>query len=436
MEGDPMILSGVRVLELSIAWAGPLAGRWLADLGAEVIKIEHRTARGVGVTGTGGYRAPEDVKDWEWGRLPGPVYRSGIFPDAEPGDRPWNRQSLFNKLQRNKLSLCIDLKATAAHDVMVDLVKVSDIVVDNYSPGAIRHLGLDYETLRTYNPSLIRISMSGYGHTGPAQAHPSWGPILEAQSGMSWTTGYPEAGPLKVGAAFPDPIGGLHGVVAILAALDERDRTGAGCSIDLSQFETYAAIGGEKYLAASATEEPSLRLGNRSLDNAPQGVYPCRGDDSWVAISISNDEEWQALASVLGGELVNRDLATLDGRRRDHDNIDIAIASWSRQHDRFEAMRELQSRGIRASAVMTNQDIVEDEHMAARDFIVQWDQVDVGWRRYPGFPVHFEDPAVIPMSGAPGLGADNERVMVEILGYPTGRFNQLTKDGVLATTPE
>jgi crotonobetainyl-CoA:carnitine CoA-transferase CaiB-like acyl-CoA transferase len=431
-----MILGGVRVLELSIAWAGPLAGRWLADLGAEVIKIEHRTARGAGLTGIGGDRVSEDIEGWAWGRLPGPVFRPGIFPDADPGERPWNRQSLFNKLQRNKLSLCIDLKAPAAHAVLVDLVKVSDIVVDNYSPGAIRHLGLDYETLRTYNPSLIRISMSGYGHTGPAQTHPSWGPILEAQSGMSWTTGYPEAGPLKVGAAFPDPIGGLHAVVAILAALDERDRSGAGGSIDLSQFETYAAIGGEKYLAASATGEASPRLGNRSLDCAPQGVYPCRGDDSWVALSIRNDEEWQALAPLLGAEMGDDRLATLGGRRRYHDDIDVAVASWSSEHDRFEAMRELQSRGLRASAVMTNQDIVEDEHMAARDFIVQWDQVDVGRRRYPGFPVHFADPAVIPMSGAPGLGADNEHVVMDILGYPIERFTELIREGVLATTPD
>ncbi len=209
-----------------------------------------------------------------------------------PGEHPWNRQGVYNKMQRNKLGLCLDLKAPDGRDVLIDLVRVSDVVLDNYSPRGSRSMGLDYEALLPYKPDLIRVAMSGYGYTGPDQMRPSWGPILEAHSGMAWASGYEDGGPMKVGVALPDPTGGLHAVVAILAALDERDRTGRGCYIDLSQLETYASLGGEKYLSASATGEEPPRWANRSADRAPQGVYPCQGEEEWLAISVETDEEW------------------------------------------------------------------------------------------------------------------------------------------------
>jgi crotonobetainyl-CoA:carnitine CoA-transferase CaiB-like acyl-CoA transferase len=432
----PLPLSGVRVVEFTIAWAGPLAGRWLADLGAEVIHLEPRTGRGLGVTGAGGFAVGEDVSDWKWGDLPGPVFRAGIYPDADPGERPWNRQGVFNKMQRNKLSLCVDLKTEAGKELLADLIKVTDIVLDNFSPRGVRSLGIDYESLVALNPALIRASLSGYGHTGPDQMRPSWGPILEAHSGMAWTTGYADGGPLKVGVALPDPTGGMHAVVAMLAALEERDRTGNGCFIDLSQFETYAAVGGEKYLEASVTGEVTPRLGNRSLDCVPQGVYPCRGSDEWIAISVQSDEEWTVLEGFIGAVPGAGDLAALETRMSWQDEIDIAIRTWTNARDRFAAMAELQSAGVRASAVMTNRDLVESEQIDARGFIVEWDQVDVGPRKYPGFPVHFEDPAEIEMRSSPALGEDNEHILVDILGYSPERVRELTDMDVLATTPE
>ncbi len=432
-----MMLDGVRVLEFTIAWAGPLAGRWLADLGAEVIHLEHRMARGLGTTAAGGFSVDNDATGWRWGQLPGPTFRSGIYPDADPGERPWNRQGLFNKMQRNKLSLCMDLKAPGGREVLLDLVRACDVVLDNYSPRGVRSMGLDYESLAPHKPDLIRIALSGYGHTGPDQMRPSWGPILEAHSGMTWASGYENGGPLKMGAALPDPVGGLHAVVAILAALDERDRTGQGCFIDLSQFEAYGSLGGELYLSTSATGTEPPRLANRSSDRAPQGVYPCQGEEEWLAISVETDAEWDALAGVLGSAL--RDdpqLRSLAGRIACHDEIDAAITAWSSTQNRFEAMHNLQARGVRATALMTSGDIVEDPHLASRGFVVEWDQVDVGRRSFPGFPVHFQDPAEIPMVGSPGLGQDNERVLVDILGYRPERVRELEAGGVLATTPE
>jgi crotonobetainyl-CoA:carnitine CoA-transferase CaiB-like acyl-CoA transferase len=433
--GNRRFLDGVRVLEFSIAWAGPFAGRFLADLGAEVIKVEHPTARGAGVTGAGGFRAKGDLAGWRWGQLPGPVFRSGIYPDADPGEHPWNRQGVFNKMNRNKRSLCIDLKAAGARDVLADLVRASDVVLDNYSPRGVKSLGIDHESLARWNPRIISVSLSGYGHTGPDRMRVSWGPILESHSGLAAMTGYAGGGPLKMGVALPDPVGGLHCAVAVLTALAERDRTGRGVFVDISQLETYAAIGGDAYLTASATGEAPPRRGNRSPERAPQGVYPCAGDDEWVAISIENDAEWKALCAVVGSGLDADRAATLAKRLDHHDEIDRAIAAWSTGRDKREVMRALQAAGVRAAAVMTNRDIVEDEHIAARGFMVEWDQADVGRRRFPGFPIHFTDPEEISMRGTPPLGADNRYVLVDVLGYPEARLASLDEAGVIATAP-
>jgi crotonobetainyl-CoA:carnitine CoA-transferase CaiB-like acyl-CoA transferase len=431
-----MILDGVRVLEFTIAWAGPLAGRFLADRGAEVVHVEHSAARGVGVVGVGGFRVDEDVSDWRWGQMPGPVFRSGIYPDADPGERPWNRQGLFNKMQRNKLSLCMDVKTPEGHEALMELIKVSDVLLDNFSPRGITSMGLDWEAVREINPRLIRVSLSGYGHTGPDQMRVSWGPNLEAHSGMAAMTGYRDSdAPLKLGPAMPDPVGGTHAVVAMLAALEQRERTGEGVFIDVSQFETFASIGGELYLSASLTGAPPERHANRSPDRAPQGVYRCEGEDEWVAISVQDDDEWRALARVLGPSVDGGDVYdTLAGRLAHQDELDATIAAWTGARGKHAAMHELQAAGVRAGAVLSNKDVVEDEHLAARGFMRDIDTIDVGVRAFPGFPIHFEDPAEIEMKGSPPLGYDNERVLTEWLGYTPEKVRELEAAGVLTDT--
>ncbi len=429
---DAMFLDGIRVLELTIGWAGPLAGRYMGDFGAEVIHIEAPTARGAGTSGVGGSRLDADLAGWSWGKLPGPVFRSGIYPDADPGQRPWNRQGVFNKMNRNKRSLCMDLKRPEAQEIFVELVRASDIVVNNFSPKGAQSLGIDHETLARYNPDVVSVSLSGYGHTGPDAMRVAWGQILEAHSGLAAASGYEDGGPQRMGQPFPDAIAGVHCALAMLAALRQRDRLGHGIAVDMSQLESYANIGGELYLTASATGRLPERLGNRSSQNVPQGVYRCHGDDEWVALSVESDAEWKALAGLLGASW---DYPTPEARAAHADAIDRAIAAWTETLDKFDAMRQLQSAGVRACALMTTRDIVEDPHIAARGFMVDWEQVDVGRRRFPGFPVHFERPAQVPMRGTSGLGADNHYVLTEILGYGPERVAELTGAGVIATSP-
>jgi crotonobetainyl-CoA:carnitine CoA-transferase CaiB-like acyl-CoA transferase len=428
------LLAGIRVIDLTVAWAGPLAGRWLADLGADVIHVERSTARGIGVALNGDY-APHDA-DWQWGQLPEPTFRSGIYPDAQPGERPWNRQGIFNKMNRNKRSLCLDLKKAEGLQIFRDLVQVSDIVLDNYRPRALAALGLDYDGFCAINPQIIVVSLSGYGSTGAFRDHVSLGPILEAHSGLAAATGYDGGEAMKLGVALPDAVGGLTGAFAAIAALWQRDLTGRGSFIDVSQFESYTAIGGEQLLAASLTGESPPPHGNRSPVYAPQGVYPCAGEDEWLALSIRSDEEWARFVAMVADEaLRSAAFATLPARAAAGDAIDARIAAWTRSVAKHDAMAKLQGAGLAATAVLTNADIVRDPHLAARGFMVEVDQADVGVRAFPGFPAHFSATPRPEMRGAPPLGGDNEQIVGGLLGRDSAVLAQLEREGVLAQRP-
>ena len=429
----PLPLEGVRIVELSIAWAGPLVGRFCADLGADVVRVEHRGSRGTSLTPGGEpLRAPEG---WRWGELPAPAFRGGIFPDADPGERPWNRNGPFNKFQRNKRSLCLDLKDEAGREVFRKLLAEADVLLDNYRPRALDRLGFDFEAVTAINPRIVRLSMSGYGSTGPYRDRGSWGPILEAHSGLAATTGYEGGGPMKQGAAFPDGIGGLTGTFALLDALRERDRTGEAVYVNLSQLESYLSIGGEMLVAASAAGEPPPRRGNRSPAFAPQGVYPCRGDDAWVAITVQSDQAWEALAALIGGSLADSALRDAGERHRRHDAIDAEIAAWTRSRDAHDVANLLQEAGIVAGPVLSNLEMVADPHLRARDMIVPIDHPDAGQREFPGFPIRLSETPVERFAGAPTLGQHNEAVLCDLLGYSGEEYAALLAAGVIADSP-
>ncbi len=422
-------LSTVRVAEFSVAWAGPLAGRFLGDLGADVIKVEHPLSRGLGVS------AGDAASEWEWGALPDPQVRAGVFPDADPGERWWNRMGIFNKMNRSKRSLCLDAKVGDGPEVLARLLARCDVVLHNYTPRGARSLGIDAAAVADQNPRAVTVAMSGYGETGPLMTHSSWGPILQAHSGFDEATGYEGGGPTRIGIAFPDAVGGVHGAFATLAALWEREVIDGPVHVDVSQFETLLSLAGDMVLATSVTGEDPVRHGNRSHQYAPQGVYRCAGEDAWVAISVTGDGPWSHLVDVVGpvGKGAWRD-ASLERRFDAHDAIDDLITAWTSTRTPAEAARELQDAGLAAVPVMTNRDLVEDPQLAERRFIVTWDQPDVGQRAFPGFPLHLErTPA--RLRPCPALGADNADVVVGLLGYPPDEMARLVADGVVATEP-
>ncbi|MDH4145741.1 MAG: CoA transferase [Acidimicrobiia bacterium] len=424
-----LALAGVRVIEFSVAWAGPLAGRTLAELGADVIKIEHPTSRGLSVSPGG---AADEA--WEWGTLPGPQHRNGTYPNGLPGERWWNQLGYFNKVNRSKRSLCLDVKAPGGREILDELVRRADVVLDNYSPRGVRSLGIDHESLRRLNPRIVSVDLSGFGATGPDAEQVSWGPILDATSGLAHASGYADSGPYKQGLAFADAVGGVHGACAVLAALHERDRTGGSVHVDVSQLETLIGMAGELALVTSASGTPPARHGARSTVFAPQGVYPADGEDRWIAVSVTDDAEWAALVGVIGGSLDRPAWAAgVQARRADHDAIDEAIAGWTSARDPFVAMATMQAAGVRASVVMDNRDLVESEQLSHRGFLVTLEHDDCPPLPFPGFPLRFAE-AATDVRATPALGAHNREILAE-LGYDDAALSVLESTGTVAARP-
>ncbi len=434
------LLAGVRVVEFGYAWAGPLVGRMLGDMGADVIKIEQSTARGGALPPNRALRAALD--DWRRGEAVEPTLRASVFPEGQPGPAPWNAAGIFNKLNRNKRGLCADLKTPSGKRLWRRLVEQSDVIVDNFSPRGAQSLGIDYETVRQWNPRIISVSCTGYGHTGPFRQRVSYGPVLEAHSGAASVTGYAEGGPMKMGHAFPDPIGGLHGTFAVLSALWEREASGRGCFVDLSQLQTYAAVSGDLLLQTAVEGQPPTRA-NRALDCAPQGIYRCRDErpdaresmDMWIAITIEDDAAWSRFRAVVGDECLDDDrFSALSGRVAQHDELDALISAWTRPQDRFALAERLQRAEITALPVLTNADLMQSEQLRERGFIVEWDQPGVGIYEYGGFPIQFSGWGPPAMQPAPGLGQHNRQICGE-LGFSAEEIGEFIADGTLVDEP-
>ncbi len=410
-------LDGIRVLDLTRVWAGPLAARMLADLGADVIKVEASWARG-------GDEIPEAAR------------ASHLFPEDDPGDEPFNREVSYNKLNRNKRALTLELNTAKGKELFEALVRRADIVIENFSPRVMAKLGLGWERLHELNERLIYVAMPGFGSSGPYRDWLAFGPLIEAASGLSQQMGYQDSGPYRSGLAFPDPVTSLHAVGATLLALADResDRLGRGRWVEVPMFESMACFNGEEMIAAQLRGQAAPRLGNRHSDRAPQGCYACAGEDQWLAISVTSDEEWQSLCGAAGLAPELFDLG-LSARWERHDEIDAALASWCSSRRADELMELLQSRGVIAGTVSDARRLVEDPHLEEGDFWVESDHRSVGLRRYPGLPIRFSATPASYRRGAPCLGEHNREVLAEILGLSDGEIDALEAEGVLAKKP-
>ena len=255
-------LAGVRLIDSSTMVAMPTAMRIMAEMGAQVIKVESHTLR---------------------------RGEAGIFADNEPGDEPWNRDGNFNTLQHSKLGVTLNLKAPEGIEAFRDLVRVSDVLVENNRAGSMERLGLGYEELRKIKPDLVYLSNTGFGDTGPWRRYAGIGRMLELTCGLSQFTGYPDEGPRRVGNAFFDLHVGWTAVFAILAALHHRQQTGKGQLIDFAMYQVGVSTVGDAMLDYIANGRNAHPMGNRHPYLAPHGVYPCEGEDKWIAITTEND---------------------------------------------------------------------------------------------------------------------------------------------------
>ncbi len=413
-------LQGIRVLDLTRVWSGPLATRMLADMGAEVIQISSRRfAIPVHVT-------PEEAKV------------QAIYPDNDPGEKPWNRRIPENDLSRNKLGLTLELNMAEGAVIFKELVKISDVVIENYSPGVMDRFGLGYPALREVNPKIIMISMPGFGSTpSPYRDYVSYGNALDAFSGLASLAGYPGGPPLQSGTAYPDPTASLHSVSALLIALWHRRRSGKGQFIDMAQSETSSCVMGEVTLGYSLSGKAPLRRGNRSTYKSPQGCYRCTGEDRWVVIEIGSDAEWLAFLKAIGSPAWGKEERFSDqmGRLSNQDELDRLIEEWTTRHPHIEIMHLLQRSGVPAAAVLDVAELFADPHLKARRFLWEIDHPETGPRIYAGLPILMSSTPAVDRMPAPRLGEHNEDILRRLLGLPSEKIRELEGKGVIGTTP-
>ncbi|HXH23104.1 MAG TPA: CoA transferase [Dehalococcoidia bacterium] len=409
-------LSGVRVLDLTRIWSGPLATRILGDLGAEVIKIEAQDGRG-------GQGAP----------------RSNVAAGGTaPAERHWNQQPLFNKLNRNKKSIAIDLKSARGRELFLDLVEKCDVVVENFSARAMPGLGLSYEVMKARNARIIYLSMPAFGQFGPYRDYIGLGPSIEPITGMTALMGYSDHEPRVTSKAVTDPIAGVSTAAAIIEALVRRERTGQGCLIDLSQHETGVAYLGEYFIERQLTGREPSRAGNTHREFAPHGVYRCAGEDDWIAIAARDGDEWRALCEVLGLESLVADqrFATIAGRRENREPLDSYIdAATSKWHKR-DLEAALQARGVPAGSVLSAPEWLSDPHLLARGYFVELTHKEAGTHPWDGSPLMFNGArGYESWSPAPCLGEHAPEVLKDILGMSDAEIADLFAQGILADTP-
>ncbi len=411
-------LQDVRVLDLTRVWAGPLAMRILGDLGADVIKVEAAWARGPA------------TRSARIARL------THLFPENDARKRSYNRNAAFNKMNRNKRSVTLELGEPEARRIFEALVERVDVVCDNFSPRVMPKLGLDPDRLRAINPGVIAVSMPGFGNSGPYRDRLAFGPLIESAMGLTSALGYRDGGPHRSGIAWPDPMTALHTAAGTLAMLYGRSQSpkGRGGTVETPMVEAMATMFGDRILAAQLRGAAEPRRGNRHPQRAPQGCYPCLGDDRWIAISVASDREWRALCGIAG---LAPGFASLSLRERqvDEDRIDDLLAAWTRGRERDELVARLCRAGVTVAPVADARDLAESAFLEVRGFWAEVDHPEVGRRRYPGLPIRLSATPATYRRGAPCLGEHNREVLVEVLGFDDARVDELERAGVLRDTP-
>ncbi|MDH4146002.1 MAG: CoA transferase, partial [Acidimicrobiia bacterium] len=380
------LLEGVRVLDLTVVWAGPYATMFLADLGAEVIRVDNPY---VFPTATRGGMARPPAASVP---VAGPL---GSYPHDDPGARPWNRHSMFSAHARNKLGCTLDLRTELGRETFLELVEIADVVAENNSVGVLDKLGLGWDVLRARNPRLILLRMPPMGLDGPYRDWIGFGAHFEALCGLTALRGYPDLDPSVLAPVFHmDPATGTTAAFATLLGLRERERTGEGQLIEFAQSENMMQHIGEYLLDAARSGERHGREGNRHPERAPQGCYPCRGEDRWAVVSVEDDAQWRALAEAMGAPDWARDprFATAAGRRAAHDEIDERLAAWTSGLDDTEVFHRCQAAGVPAAPVLTEDRCLADPHLRARGFFRPNGHDELGTWEFPGHLWRWDGP--------------------------------------------
>jgi len=374
------ILKNLRILDFTWVLAGPYATRLLADFGAEGLKVQP---------------------------LPPQEQEDDAF--ARGYDNTWNR---------NKRGITLNLNSPEGVVLAKKLVSLSDAVVENFTPRVMANWGLDYANLKKMKPDIIMLSLSTMGNSGPRRDYTGFGPTVQAFSGLTHLTSYPDGPPLGPGTAYADHVAALFACLALLGALECRRRTGEGQHIDISQVEAMASLLGDAFLPPK--------------ESATSGVYLCRGEDRWCALSVATEEEWRGLKKALGNPpwAEDKKFNTLANRLGNKKALDKLIGEWTQGHTAEELMALLQKQGVAAGIVQDARDLARDPQLKHRGFFVELDHPELGKTISDASPGRLSDspPGYRP---APLLGQDNEYVYGELLGMSQAEINKLKEEGVL-----
>lgn len=415
MENLP--LSDIRVIDLGMAIATPVATKNLALLGAEVIHVESA-------------RRPD-------------ITRFGTPLDNQVTGEFWNKSGRYNSVNNNKKSLTLDLSKPRGVEILKKLIKLTDVVTENWAPRVKENLGLTYEELKEIKPDVILVSASGYGATGPWANWVAWGMAIDPMCGISHLTGFPDEPPIKASPPLSDIIAVGHVTLAVLACLEYRRRTGRGQWVDLSELEAAITHIGEAIVDYTMNNRVQTRIGNRHPFFAPHGCYPCKGEDKWVAISITSDEEWASLCNVMDNPGLAKDDRFLGSvsRSKEQDLLDKLIETWTRSKDAYEVMEMLQSVEVPSGVVLNCKEVLLDKHMQERECfpLVSHPEIEgtkgLGTRPCARLPWKLSEKSVPSPQPAPRFGEHNEYILGQLLGLSKREILELEREGVIGTTP-
>lgn len=375
---NQLVLKGIKILDFTWVLAGPYATRLLADFGAEVIRVQ-------------------------------PLLPSEEGAFARGYDNTWNR---------NKRGITLNLAKPEGVALAKKLAGLSDAIVENFTPRVMANWNLDYENLKKTKADIIMLSLSTMGNTGPRRDYTGFGPTVQAFSGLTHLTSYPDGPPLGPGTAYADHVAALFACLALLGALENRRRTGEGQHIDISQVEAMASLLGDAFVP--------------SQESVTSGVYQCQGDDRWCALSVSTDEEWRGLKKALGNPpwAEEKRFATLTKRLENKKALDSLIEAWTQGHSAEEAMVVLQKQGVAAGVVQSARDLAQDPQLKHRGFFVELEHPEMGRTISDATPIRLSEtpPRYRP---APLPGQDNEYVYGELLGLSKGEINRLKEQGAI-----
>lgn len=398
-------LEGIRILDMTRWWSGPLSTSYFGAQGAEVIKVES-------VQSPDGFR----------------------FTMTTPGENWWELSPQFNAANHNKLGLTLNLYSSEGKQLLKDLAAKCDVVIENFTPRVMKNFGLSYETFQEVNPGIIMLSMPAYGSYGPYKDRPGFAYTFEILSGIAQTNGYRNEKPMIV-SGIADVISGFHTAYALLGALEYKNRTGKGQFIEVGQVETCLSVIGQPITDVSMNGRNWGRMGNRHPDMAPHGVYRSKDEDYWVALAIKNDEDWQRFREAIGNpEWANDErFRYVSGRLENQDELDVLVEEWTSTYDHNESAEILQSAGISAGPVLEVDEITKAPYLA--EMFQETTRELTGTHAYPSWPVKFSGKRVEHQKPAPILGQHNEYVLKDILELSDEKISELEDTQIIGAKP-